>query len=124
MRRRSVRILLVAFTLVWFGAVVPGHQRGCIVLGSTTSPDEASKATVAQVPSCHRPRQAADTSHQKVPPKKALCAICVFASTIEAPPPADVLPKPTASATLSDWPTPPSAIVAHVRCFDACGPPA
>jgi hypothetical protein len=122
MRRRSARILLVAFTLVWFGAVVPGHQRGCIVIASAS---EAGKGMAAPaVPSCHKQRQSADGSHQQIPPKKSLCAICIFASTIEAPPPADVIPKLTASSTLPVWPAPCSVVVAHVRCFDACGPPA
>jgi hypothetical protein len=124
MRSRPARIFLLAFTLVWFGAVVPGHQRGCITLASSQPPDDASKSPQVAVPSCHRPRTSSEAAQKKSPTKRAACAICCFASTIDTPPPADIVPRPTATVTVQEWDTPHSALLVPTHRFNARGPPA
>jgi len=136
MRRRWLRIFLLAFHVVWFGAVVPGHQRGQIVLGGSLenpAPSRANSAVVEAkaVPSCHKSKKAcaeAQTPHapegeSREPARPSGCAVCAFASTIDCPPSAILIPRPTSSSELEQWDPPPAARVRIIPSFDARGPP-
>ena len=136
MRRRWLRIFLLAFHVVWFGAVVPGHQRGQIVLGGSRECPAPSRADDAApgakaVPSCHKSKKVcadAEASHapegeSREPARPSRCAVCAFASTIDCPPPTILIPRPTSSSELEQWDTPPAAQVRIIPSFDARGPP-
>ena len=121
MHSRWLRIFLLAFNAVWFGVVVPGHQRGCILVGR--SADATSPTALKNVPSCHKPKEGSQSPGQKAPLKRSTCAICLFASTIEPPPAPDVIPRPACTSKLEQWRTPPPASVRFISWFDSRGPP-
>jgi hypothetical protein len=77
---RSFRIALLLFQMVWLNVIVPGHQRGVVVLGGERCPN----CSAAEPPCC-----ATKTSHQNDPHRKpdaAHCAICYFSARLTLPP--------------------------------------
>lgn len=82
---RPLRVIMLAGLCLWFGVIVPGHQRGRITLpGSRPSAMVACQA-MATSHSCHNgadPRGGDDPS--------APCAVCMLIATLDAPPVADL----------------------------------
>jgi hypothetical protein len=125
MHSRGLRIFLLAFCAVWFGAIVPGHRRGCIVVAGAARNVDTAQAESRPVPHCHRNRQAPASSEKQQPAPRGggPCAICLFATTIEPPAAPDVAPRPVCTAVLEQWGTPAAAVVRVISWFDSRGPP-
>lgn len=93
MRSRSLRILLIGIFSLWFGIIVPGHERGAIrVAGANTNATgDASCHTVAKSTCDHCPTQSSHSSQSSDQPVKAPadpsqhCAICKFIGLLDAP---------------------------------------
>ena len=73
------RILLLAFVSVWFGAIVPGHQRGSVRLPSPTE----SCAERACHSCCPTEKDSQNTPADSRSAKN--CAICLFACMLDVP---------------------------------------
>ena len=95
MAPRWLRILLLAFQVVWLGAVLPGHTRGVVTLpGTGSDPCCASEPKVRQ-PSCCSDTGEESKDDSNDPAKRAArCAICFFAVRLTTPPPIDFYPAP------------------------------
>jgi hypothetical protein len=80
-RSRKFRIALLAFQLLWYGVIVPGHRRGVVTLDGKR-----------QTPSCccccdSQPVKGADSRQPPVQPGH--CAICDFTAHLTLPPVVD-----------------------------------
>lgn len=95
----------IVWLTLWFGVVVPGHERGQIVLpgyaapshcGTASSADASSapKSTCCPVPEPDEPGKPADPITR--------CAVCYIVATLATPPPVDLAPQPTARVALLD----------------------
>src|SRR5215203_3393706 len=80
MNSRSLRILLLLFVAVWFGAIVPGHTRGQISLPGTTAPSADGKGA-------HGSCCSSSGSKKDSAPAKKCCAVCFFAAALMHTPP-------------------------------------
>lgn len=94
MGARLLRWSIVAMTLLWFGVVVPFHERGQIKLpGSRAANDRtvasASGLVIAAARHCC-PRPAGEAPDSRPSPRD--CAICHVAKTIDVPLPPDLTP--------------------------------
>ena len=66
MRRRPLHWLVLCFATVWFGVLVPVHNRGEIAL-----PGDGPSAASAATPRCHyAPAAESDTGGRHCPEKK------------------------------------------------------
>jgi hypothetical protein len=73
MHSRWFRILLLAFTTLWFGAVLPGHTRGMITVpGSTNSTGDDTAMGSSCCPSPNKDK----SKHKQT--DGSCCAICFF----------------------------------------------
>ena len=108
MLRRVGVILLILFEAVWLNAFLPGHTRGVITVGESTS--------------CCATKHKDKKSEQQERAKH--CAVCFFAAkltagpslTIEVPPPAmldEAPPQRVDSLVSAD----------RIHIFDSRGPP-
>jgi hypothetical protein len=88
MRSRSLRILLLGVFSLWFGVIVPGHERGAIRM-----PGTEPKAAAGE-PTCHTQKncQHCPTTGQPLTPSdnapadpSSHCAICHFIGVLDAP---------------------------------------
>ena len=126
MRSSVLRYLVIAWTILWFAVIVPGHQRGAILLpgsaGAGSSPTDQSPQV--RLPSCCATQET--KGKNPVPaPLRSGCAVCdqvakttppieynfkpLFMAFLEIAPPAKVF-------TLSD--------VQFLPTPEARGPPA
>ena len=81
-----LRWLVLGFACLWFGALVPVHQRGQIQLPGGASASAASHCGRPDAP-CHKK----DAGHPGEPPKNPEnCAVCHFIVGLHAPPPVTV----------------------------------
>ncbi|MEM6751207.1 MAG: hypothetical protein AAF612_12140, partial [Planctomycetota bacterium] len=105
----NLRWALAIFTLVWFGAVLPGHERGAIrVPGSSVvngqadparaDPNNAADASpsgaLVACPAC-KLNQSSEPSENEDPsdnpaPCGGLCALCQLIATLDTPLPVDL----------------------------------
>ena len=131
MLRRVGHWGLIAFVAAWFGVIVPGHQRGSVVLPGYAQEAEAQgeqadlAADVCEIGKarscCERP---ADGSPAPVDPVEK-CAICYLVATLSVPPVVDLsLPLTDRVGLLPDIdptfePTP-----VFLPTYDSRGPPA
>jgi hypothetical protein len=84
MRRRVLHWLGLGFTTLWFGVLVPVHNRGEITLpGSDGLP--AARAGHACC-AAHTEPKPADPCDAPASPR-GTCAVCFFIATLDAPPP-------------------------------------
>jgi hypothetical protein len=89
---RALRWLVLCFATLWFGVLVPVHNRGEITLpGAEKSCHAAAKAccaTGARLPDAgaHDPNCPDPASRPSGP-----CAVCFFISGLHAPPPVTVV---------------------------------
>lgn len=86
MRRRVTRILALAWVFVWFGIVLPGHDRGAITL---PTPAQAGASEEATCPLCVATGSAetdAGDDKECPAPSGACCAVCQFMATLSTPP--------------------------------------
>ena len=151
MESRWLRILLIGVFSLWFGVIVPGHERGAIrVAGSVAAPNHPSMAvaagdschTTAPVakPTCgHCPATSAtsasssdDSAPQSSDSKSKLpvdrsqhCAICKFIGVLDAPVMVSYdLPQFYQLATLEPLPVECLTGVQHFFISSCRGPPA
>ncbi|MEM7681806.1 MAG: hypothetical protein AAF288_07610 [Planctomycetota bacterium] len=111
---------MALFTLVWFGAVLPGHERGAIRLPGrtpgqaravdnptdpsnpadpgldTAALDYTATGVVTKCPSCvFLKQQSSDSNQQDAPgepsPCRGGCALCQFIGTLDSPAPFDLI---------------------------------
>jgi hypothetical protein len=85
MRRRVLHWLVLGFTTLWFGVLVPVHNRGEIGLpGSDTRLSVRTSHACCATPSDPKP---ADPCHAPASSRGGACAVCYFIATLDAPPP-------------------------------------
>jgi len=88
-RWRVGSILLLILQAFWLNVVLPGHQRGLIVMG----PDSAS---AQQAPACHKKTTTCchkeDSKKGDDESRKSRCAVCAFAARLTVPPAPIVAP--------------------------------
>jgi hypothetical protein len=84
MRRRALHWLVLGFTTLWFGVLVPVHNRGEITLPGS---DALLKARTAHAccAATSEPKPA-DPCHTPAS-RSGTCAVCFFIATLDAPPP-------------------------------------
>lgn len=91
--------MVLGFACLWFGALVPVHQRGMIQLPgprpsvAASEPSHCSRSGGVDAPCHKRPAAAAaaDTNDgRKAPPVEGNCAVCHFILGLHTPPPATV----------------------------------
>ena len=95
MSSRRLRWLVLCFTCVWFGMLVPVHQRRAITLPGTASAavgEAASHCSRAGDPDspCHkrlREQQKDQSDGKRAPARTGSCAVCHFIVGLHAPPP-------------------------------------
>jgi len=95
MRSKMLRVGLVLFELVWFGAFLPGHNRGQITIpgydrqtnNSCCSENRLVVSPTVKPSACRTD----STSDKKDDPYKkvASCAICYIVATLQTPEPID-----------------------------------
>jgi hypothetical protein len=85
MRRRALHWLVLGFTTLWFGVLVPVHNRGEITLpgSGTFQADRTGHACCAATPGPKR----AEPCHAPAPARGGTCAVCSFIAALDAPPP-------------------------------------
>src|SRR5688572_1312545 len=95
MAPRWLRILVLAFQVVWLGAVVPEHTRGVVTLpGTGGDACCADDAKVVETSCCAEPGEQPKKDSDDPAKRAAHCAICFFALRITTPPPIDFCPPP------------------------------
>ena len=100
-----LRWSVLAFACLWFGMLLPVHQRGQIQLpgpGGSVACDRAGCGkSAAPVPACHKKKACDHAAHpgasqgdtkggEKKPAKTGNCAVCHFIAGLHAPPPATI----------------------------------
>ena len=94
MRRKPFNLLLIAFQLVWYGAVVPGHTRGQVAL-----PDYGGRAPSADAaPACPLCAGGGAPKKQGGGDPVRHCAVCFFAAHLDVPPPVVLIHPPLCRA--------------------------
>jgi hypothetical protein len=84
MVRRALHWLVLGFTTLWFGVLVPVHNRGEISLpGSERDARQTAHACCADSSSAARHAP----GHAPAPSRGGACAVCSFIATLDAPPP-------------------------------------
>ena len=84
-RLRPLHLAMLIFQTVWLIAIVPGHQRGIILLpGSTANSPGCCEAANRKIGSPAK-RSPADSS----PDRSRQCAICHFSAHLNTPPTLD-----------------------------------
>lgn len=88
MRSRSLRILLLGLFSLWFGIIVPGHERGAIRVAGADVLDAGDGSdtchTVKTCDHCPITGKPKETAPTPVDPSSH-CAICKFIGVLDAP---------------------------------------
>jgi hypothetical protein len=80
-------ILLLLLQAFWLNVVLPGHQRGLIVMGGPVAAVAAEKADCHAATKCCPTKSApADPTKSDDPDRKSRCAVCAFAARLTVPP--------------------------------------
>ena len=129
MRRRPLHWVVLCFATLWFGILVPVHNRGEIGLPGD-APDRASSRAAATAGHCHAaptPAQAEGTGRHCPDPKagrSGACAVCFFVAGLDAPPPVSVIITRLGAAGVLDLPPPAELPAARVTLpFHSRAPP-
>lgn len=83
MHSRKFRLVMIAFTAVWFGVVLPGHERGVITVPSSTN-NESCGSCESESHCAVDSDPAGDKSLPQNTPASR-CAICKFIGTLDLP---------------------------------------
>ena len=128
MSRRALHWLVLGFATLWFGVLVPVHNRGEITLGGTANAC-THHVTRASLPPCHA--AAAIPSSQDhdcpadAPRPKGACAVCFFIAGLDAPPPVTLIETRLGFAGAAPAPAPHDLPAARVTLpFHSRAPPA
>lgn len=139
MHRRALSIFLLLFLSVWFGAIVPGHQRGMIRLVAAGASVDAAGVNAAGVnaagvasasiddshlPPCHRKKAPAKSdSPADAPRQSGGCVICLLAASIAPAAPPISVPSPVYAEPAIEVAAP-AVIEIHILLpFTERGPP-
>jgi len=80
MRHRALRIFLLLLATVWYGAILPGHERGIVQLPGAQTHD-----------GCCVGDKPVGRAGEPVPVRSpSNCAVCKFMGTLSAAPPPDL----------------------------------
>lgn len=111
MRGRWLRVASLVWLSLWFGVIMPGHQRGAIA-----PPGEQPQ--VSKSHSCcsmtGRPTAEArqpnanekDTPAKRAPGGAGHCAVCYLIATLNVPPAIDFGLERLGLLVITDWPLP------------------
>ena len=99
MSRRALHWLVLGFTTLWFGVLVPVHNRGEMAVAGAYDGCAEHDTAAAPVRACHRVADAPPAKHGHCPdqgpdsaprPGRA-CAVCFFIAGLDAPPPVSLI---------------------------------
>lgn len=110
LQSESLRWLVLAWVLLFFGLIVPGHRRGIVQLSTHGSPASplADGAAKPFCPLCTSTSTDPDTKPDPTAPIN--CAICHLKAQLDTPPPFILIP--TRGENLA-------YLLRHVSTFDA-----
>jgi hypothetical protein len=125
MHSRLLRCILLGFTCLWFGMLVPMHQRGQIQLPGSER-EQASAAggccQKAAKPSCHAGKS---PKGGKPAPNPGNCAVCHFIIGLHAPPPVTFVETRHGLLELARAEEPATIVARHAALpFHGLDPPA
>ena len=137
MASRPVRWLVLCFAALWFGVLVPVHNRGQIAVpgtepgafgGATCHASHCTPAPAAQAARpCHPTHAATTDADPNAPAPKhggGSCAVCFFLAALDAPPPVTTVEHLFGPAGEAPFAEPASPVAAApVLCFNPRGPP-
>ena len=126
MPRRALHWLVLGFTTLWFGVLVPVHNRGEIGVPGGDG-HCASHPQATPTPPCHastaEPRNKGDLP-DSAPRQRRTCAVCYFIAGLDAPPPVTVIVTRLGFAGTSELPAPQELPTAKVTLpFHSRAPP-
>ena len=84
MSPRPARWFVLCFAALWFGVLVPVHNRGQIAVPGSGRPCHSTAAA-----SCHHrgPGQTPGPAPDPTPKRGSACAVCFFIAGLDTPPP-------------------------------------
>jgi hypothetical protein len=92
MPRRALHWLVLCFTTLWFGVLVPVHNRGEISLpGWAPAERTAAAHRCCPADTTPLPEQGPAPCHDPARSSGGACAVCAFIATLDAPPPVTVV---------------------------------
>ena len=103
MHSRAFRILLLALVAVWYGAVLPGHQRGVVQMPGAGAD-----------PCCERDAQHESKDSSKAPAPRS-CAVCFHMAALEQAAPPDLGIAPLGPTQRQPAAVPPAPVTVHVH---------
>ena len=125
MPRRALHWLVLCFATVWFGVLVPVHNRGEIRLpGAATS---EAKPAPAPAGHCHAtaPSEGRPPCHDPAGESGGSCAVCYFIAGLDAPPPVTLIEARLGLVGRNDAAPPRGLVAARLGLpFHSRGPPA
>ena len=80
MTSRAFRILLLALVAAWYGAVLPGHQRGVVQMPGAGSGD----------PCCEQSKRHDADDPRESPNSPRSCAVCFYMAALSQAAPPDL----------------------------------
>jgi hypothetical protein len=104
-------IVMAVCTAAWFGVIVPGHQRGMVLVGGAERQAAAQSCCAMDAPKAADADDASTAAcHEKSPEKSSAkkpggkqksdpfrvknCAVCDVAAVVDVPPPVSFVPVP------------------------------
>lgn len=143
--RHWFSLILTAFMTLWLGVIVPGHQRGQIVLGGRSAAAQASSQTAsvrgdgssiaagetccpltgqAIAPDAEQAQSDGESSDKPKPRSNGMCAVCAFRLSLDvAVAFVLILPDLGPVQLLDEQPQPQPSVVFHVSSTLIRGPP-
>ena len=87
MPRRPLHWLVLGFATLWFGVLVPVHNRGEIAVAGS-----GDSACSDDAPPCHATKRPCHGGLPDSTPRPArACAVCYFIAALDGPPPVSVV---------------------------------
>jgi hypothetical protein len=88
MRGRFGTWVVLAWAIAWFGAVLPGHQRGAVQLpeGRQTAAGHATASQVEPAIGCPMCAGGDSPDAPSDAPPRGRCALCQLLATLDVPP--------------------------------------
>lgn len=97
MVRQWLQIALVMWLTAWYGFVIPGHQRGAVLVPGaerqlSMQAHSTCCETIKSTPPTGAPTDAPTSKQKSTPFRVANCAVCAVAGLIDLPPPLVISP--------------------------------
>jgi hypothetical protein len=126
MSRRGLHWLVLGFTTLWFGVLVPVHNRGEIALAGNSS-HCAGRTDPSPATHCHAaadPIPSGEKNPDRGPPAKGACAVCFFIAGLDTPAPVTQIETRLGLIGATDAPAPEDLPAARVMLsFHSRAPP-